>query len=220
MALLNRQPGSGPKYDEDGRLVGGLATLEELAKVATGAQDSPLQPEDDEDPAFALTERGELPMSSRHSISSDGSSTDGVSSDVMEDVLEEVHFDDDDLSSDSSKKATPSTSPPSASTLNDPTSTSSAVDVPLSELSLQEGTPRSSHPKQIPSPASGKTVSKPEKGRGRESSTSDHPLRCGDALKQRFLDLGIVSTLLVSTQGLESRVLTKCRSRISSLTSR
>ncbi|KIO34753.1 hypothetical protein M407DRAFT_64204 [Tulasnella calospora MUT 4182] len=196
MALLNRQPGSGPKYDDEGRLVGGLVALEELAKVATGTQDSPLQPEDDEDPAFALGERNEPLVSSRRSISSDGSSTDGVSSDAMEDVLEEVHFDDDDLSSDSSKKATPSTSPPSASNLNDPISASTAIDAPLSELSLQDGTPRSSQVKQIPSPASGKTVSKPETQKKRESSIQNGPPRCGDALKQRFLDLGIVSTLL------------------------
>ncbi|KAG9051568.1 hypothetical protein FS837_004078 [Tulasnella sp. UAMH 9824] len=196
MALLNRQPGSGPKYDDEGRLVGGLNALEELAKVATGAQDSPLQPDDEEDPAFTISERTELPASSRRSISSDGSSTDGISSEVMEDVLEEVHFDDDDLASDSSKKATPSTSPPSASNINDHSSTSTAIDAPLSELSLQDGTPRSSQTKQIPSPASGKTVSKPEKEKRRESLAPEGPLRCGDALKQRFLDLGIVSTLL------------------------
>ncbi|KAG8920175.1 hypothetical protein FRC01_000890 [Tulasnella sp. 417] len=196
MALLNRQPGSGPKYDGEGRLVGGLTALEELAKVATGAQDSPLQPDDDEDPAFALSERTELPASSRHSISSDGSSTDGLSSDALEDVLEEVHFDDDDLSSNSSKKATPSTSPPSASNIGNSNSTSTAIDAPLSELSLHDGTPRSSHTRQISSPASGKTVSKQEKEKKRESLAPEGPPRCGDALKQRFLDLGIVSTLL------------------------
>ncbi|KAG8929795.1 hypothetical protein FRC00_001415 [Tulasnella sp. 408] len=115
---------------------------------------------------------------------------------VLEDVLEEVHFDDDDLSSDSSKKATPSTSPPSASNINDHSSTSTAIGAPLSELSLQDGTPRSSQTKQIPSPASGKTVNKHEKEKKRDSLAPEGPLRCGDALKQRFLDLGIVSTLL------------------------
>ncbi|KAG8985982.1 hypothetical protein FRB90_004323 [Tulasnella sp. 427] len=196
MALLNRQPGSGPTYDEDGCLVGGLSALEELAKVATGTQDSPLQSEEDEDPAFSLTERNQLSVSSRRSISSDGSSTDGVSSDVMEDVMEEVHFDDDDLSSDSSKKATPSTSPPSASNLNDANSASTALEAQLSELTLQDGTPRSSRTKQIPSPGSGKTVSKAEKEKKAQSPSPEAPLRCGDALKQRFLDLGIISTLL------------------------
>ena len=46
MSLLNRPEGYGPTYDDEGRLVGGLSALEELARVVSGGgmDDSPTPP--------------------------------------------------------------------------------------------------------------------------------------------------------------------------------
>ncbi|KAF8323646.1 SIT4 phosphatase-associated protein-domain-containing protein [Cantharellus anzutake] len=58
MSLLNRPVGYGPAYDDEGRLMGGLSALEELARVVSngGMDDSPTPPPQVERPPETETE--------------------------------------------------------------------------------------------------------------------------------------------------------------------
>ncbi|KAG8908524.1 hypothetical protein FRB99_005884 [Tulasnella sp. 403] len=196
MALLNRPLGSGPQYDADGRLLGGLTGLEELARVVSNNPSGGESPQhsEDEDPGYAVSESRDFPVRSQNSTdassmgSSDEGSTDGVNSDDVEDVLEEVHFDDEDDVTKKRNGSGPSHSPKSART-----ATSSDPSVPLSTLSLEDRPDVPVSP-SMPSPGSDKTVMKT--GKGSSPPTQHLGPAPGDVVKQKFLDLGVVSGLL------------------------
>ncbi|KAG9039180.1 hypothetical protein FRB95_011765 [Tulasnella sp. JGI-2019a] len=195
MTLLNRQPDIGPAYDDQGRLQGGLKALEDLARVCNpefNGEESPQNYEPQEDPAFDVTETRVVSVSPTRSGDSDSSGTegDGVTSDDVDDVLEDVHFDDDEPST--SHDITPGLDRPSVPRPN------SAPQSPLrqfSGLNLAEGPPRDV---SMQSPRSDTTVVKPENPirKAPPPRPAAHGLLPGDTLKQKFLDLGIVSTLL------------------------
>ncbi|KAG8887332.1 hypothetical protein FRB98_000201 [Tulasnella sp. 332] len=199
MTLLNRLPDIGPIYDDQGRLQGGLKALEDLARVCSpgfNGDESPRNDEPEEDPAYDVTHTTVVPVSPTKSGDSDSSGPDGdgVSSDDVDDVLEDVHFEDDELPSKSSPPlAVPlETSDPSTSRHD---SRSPSATGSHSERTLVEVTPPDA---SMPSPRSDRTVVKPENSAGNEASllSPSQGLLPGDLLKQKFLDLGIVSTLL------------------------
>lgn len=205
MTILNRLPETGPKYDEQGRLLGGLKALEDLARVVSpgfSGDESPRGFEPPEDPAFALTESRAVPVAGDNGSvgSSDSSSTDddGVSSVDVEDVLEDVHFDDEE-SPHEARKPNDSNSRPElakASSSLPSHSTEKSSSRQLSDLSLTHAPSRRSPEISLPSPSSDKTVVKPESST--PISSPPQNLLSGDVMKQKFLDLNIVSTLLVS----------------------
>jgi len=77
LSLLNRPPGYGPVYDGEGRLTGGLAGLEELARVISGNGSEPQEPETPPAPSSrSFTQDAESPGASRGTLSSSLASDD------------------------------------------------------------------------------------------------------------------------------------------------
>ncbi|KZT61563.1 SAPS-domain-containing protein [Calocera cornea HHB12733] len=90
MALLNRLPGDGPDYDSEGRLLGGLKGLGELARVtASGPSDASHSDRDVEESELQAAK--ELPVST----SSTDPSSISADEDILEEVLEDVLVDGD-----------------------------------------------------------------------------------------------------------------------------
>lgn len=197
MALLNRPQGTGPHYDEQGRLVGGLSGLEELAKLVSSnnesGQGSP-KSDGDEDPAYGMSDHTERPKSADASSISSGS-TGGVD---VDDILEEVHFDDDDPI-EPIKQVALGSSPVSASSSEKKPDSGDSVTEKLPNLVITEPPAPSAEDAAGPSPSSDKTVIKSRKGKAPEASSSGET--SGDKLKQRFLDLNVIPRLLVRRTG-------------------
>lgn len=194
MTLLNRLPEAGPTYDDQGRLLGGLRALEDLARVCSpgfdGAESPRMYGEMEEDPAYemAVAEARVVPVSPSKSGDESSDSGDGVNSDDVDEVLEDVHFDDDDPAHEPSKDREAA----GAANQQQPRTTSPSHQ--MSGLSLSDAHPSGPSLVKPTSPRSDTTVIKPATG---PKPGPSQDLLPGDALKQRFLDLGIVSTLLV-----------------------
>jgi serine/threonine-protein phosphatase 6 regulatory subunit 3 len=101
MSLLNRNPGMGPTYDEQGRLVGGLKALEALAKVisnGTGDTGSPdARHRDDTEEGSSLGRLASFPL--HQSIVSNPSCIDDDSEEIgSDDVSDDISDDHDGMS--------------------------------------------------------------------------------------------------------------------------
>jgi hypothetical protein len=181
MAILNRPTGTGPTYDDDGR-------LDELSAALNGAEEGG-DADDKPDQDVVLQGSKGLPVSSS---STDASSGDEVSDGEMEDVsvedLPESPAKDDD-------PATPPASTPEGSipTLNLPTSSSDdgigASAAPSEMASVSRHAVQNTT--AAPSVAS-------EQAAAPSGLTGDLPP--GDLLKQKFIDHGLLLTLFVSVQ--------------------
>lgn len=201
MSLLNRSAEFNRLYDAQGKLQGGLHALEDLANVISAANgaDRPGDPsgsdKDEVEPAL------ELPVASSHTAVSgmdsddDDMSDDHASSD--EDVMEEVA-----MSEDLTHSGTFSTPPGTP-----PTLTLSPA-IMTSELS----TDVSPKPRKISRRKNSSSSESSAKRQRSTSSTSPQTFRssmhlansvqilsvsAGQRLKQKFLDLSVLSTLLV-----------------------
>lgn len=191
MALLNRAPEWDRLYDAQGRLQGGLSSLEELAKVisiASGTnrdQDAMDDEEDETEPAK------ELPV---HDPS--------ISVDSDEDMIpdDEPGSSDDEAMEEINMYEVKS-SPLSSLTI--PLSSSPALSVsPLGSPSSRRspGLHRKGSTDSVTSTASRARSRRDSKqslrrGTGTEAAKDFVPL--GERLKQRFLELDVLSTLLV-----------------------
>lgn len=167
MALLNRPPNVGPIYDENGRLQGGLSALEELARVISSGNGDSNGDRHVED----MNSR-EFPVQSVDSITA--RSTDSLESDSDSNLSDHSSEDViDEIQENDSLLDVPF---PISSRLRESVTQSSPSSSPFSSDGLQNTPETPTHP--------------PE-----ESIQSIPPP--GDNLKRRFIELNVVSTLLV-----------------------
>ncbi|KIJ44266.1 hypothetical protein M422DRAFT_252275 [Sphaerobolus stellatus SS14] len=189
MALLNRVSGNGPLYDDEGRLQGGLSALEELARViSTGSGDNNIS-EDVNDDSQEMVEARELPVHSLSSLSarstdssslasdSDSELSDNSSDDALEDIAVSDH-----------------TEPP----------------FPIRTRSRELLMPSGSEPPATPSSQENELGASNTMETSQISSSIDlsldsddirtdigsRGLPIGDVLKQRFMEAGILGSLL------------------------
>ncbi|KZP01165.1 SAPS-domain-containing protein [Calocera viscosa TUFC12733] len=163
MALLNRLPGDGPDYDNEGRLLGGLKGLGELARVtASGPSDASHSDRDVEESELQAAK--ELPVSN----SSTDASSISADEEILEEVLEEVPVHDDPLESGPSER----------------------TDNQICAVERETAPP--ADPFQDPDDIDEGAVRTP--GLGIDLHTGQ--LCSGDRLKRRYLDLGVLETLL------------------------
>lgn len=195
MSLLNRCSEHDHLYDSDGRLQGGLAALETLARViALGSSDERErepsdEPRDEVEPALELPvtnpSRASSLLDSDDDMSEDpGSSDDDAMEEiVMDDESQNGHFHSGDVSQAEQSQTVVSLASPSSS----PSSEHSTQTAPWSPLS-----PSSRE-------ASSQATSTPSRQQSRRSTyfaaTPDIPV--GERMKQCFLDASVLSTLLV-----------------------
>ncbi|KIY70423.1 SAPS-domain-containing protein [Cylindrobasidium torrendii FP15055 ss-10] len=176
MSLLNRLDEENQIYDAEGRLKGGLAGLEGLAKVVdlpdpSGTHGS-LDDIDEMEPSM------ELPIShSAHSPSSIGSDTDMSDDDAMEamEVYEDMPI---------------SASPP---TSESPPSGESTLGAPLMRMQSHSNSPAPS--------GRGRRSSQSSRRNSRRYTPSEpqvlgNPVFAGEKIKARLLELGVIPVLL------------------------
>nr|XP_019011578.1 uncharacterized protein I206_03680 [Kwoniella pini CBS 10737]OCF50359.1 hypothetical protein I206_03680 [Kwoniella pini CBS 10737] len=126
MSILNRTPGTGPTYTEEGILSGGLEGLEALGEAIDGDQAGEDDTQNEED---QVTQARELPVSCGSTDASLTESEDDVTSDD-EEMLENIDVDDvNDITPSNSPSASKVLNLPSSNDSSTPTSTLN-VDVP------------------------------------------------------------------------------------------
>lgn len=187
MALLNRTPGTGPTYDEDGRLLGGLSALEELARVISIGSGPNHSSDEANGDAQEMVEAKELPVHSSSARSTDSSS---LASDS-----------DSDLSDHSSDEALEEIAVTNSHELPFPVRSSSQEQPPT--VSLPPDTPLLPAPDvtlNAPEHFSNSSVGGPVRPKGdlRDEIDTTSTIPIGDTLKQRFMDMDVVTTLVVS----------------------
>lgn len=193
MAILNRSSEFDHLYDSMGRLRGGLSSLEELAKVISignGADRDTDAMDDQEDP---VEPAGELPVSTGRPMLSHDSDEDMIveepgSSD--DEAMEEISMSPLPMSA----SLPPESSSPVQNTVRTPHPTSPVPDSPTYTTSQKR--------KSTDSFGSGTAhrMSKNSRQNSRKtlSSNTRMSLPLGERLKKRFLELNVLSTLLVS----------------------
>lgn len=193
MSLLNRCSEHDHLYDCEGRLQGGLASLETLARViALGSSDERErepsdEPQDEVEPAL------ELPVTNPSRASSLLDSDDDMSDDPGssdDDAMEEIVMDDDspkyhfrcgdDAQAEHSQTTVPSS--PSSSPSSEHTTQSASQRSPVS-----------------PREASSQATSTLSRQHSRRSTyvSANPEMPVGERMKQCFLDASVLSTLLV-----------------------
>ncbi|KAJ7481056.1 SIT4 phosphatase-associated protein-domain-containing protein, partial [Mycena galericulata] len=215
MALLNRPPELGHLYDGEGRLQGGLAALEELARVIALNTDSETGGERDRDRDASLrtSPARELPVTgSVHSDASlldsdeDMSDDEPGSSDDDEVTMEELGMDEDPVtpfpvSAPPRANSEPPPSPPhQESPLQDPPhlvpSSPNAAALPSpTEIAMAQASLKSSSEANA-STASLRSQNSKRSSRRLVLPPAGTPLPVGEMLKRRFVDLNIAATLL------------------------
>ncbi|KAF8584092.1 SAPS-domain-containing protein [Ramaria rubella] len=179
MALLNRTPGTGPAYDEDGRLLGGLSALEELARVISIGNGENNNSEEANGDAQEMVEAKELPI---HSSSAKSNDSLYLASDSDSDLSDQSS---DEILDEITVAEPPEPSFPISSLSRDqplPSMPPEAIAATVGESSRNSN---SSEPTLRPNTNS-------REGGEAVSSTAT----VGDSLKQRFMDMDVISTLL------------------------
>ena len=204
MSILNRSPEFNHLYDSEGRLQGGLHALEELARViAIGSgedrdRDTMVEDNDETEPAL------ELPVSNASHDSpslidsdEDMSSDDDDPGSSDDDAMEEIAM-YDDTSPSKNRSTSPLPQPP----IIVPSSPSAASLPPPSEIAAQGAAQRTSSFQSFDSDSLGTKTSSPSrrslKRRTTVESSRESLLSVGEKLKRHFLDVNVLSTLLVS----------------------
>jgi serine/threonine-protein phosphatase 6 regulatory subunit 3 len=200
MAILNRPGEYSDLYDKQGRLQGGLSSLEHLARViAIGSgderdHDAMDDNHDDVEPAL------ELPVTNRSRGSSLLDSDEDMSDDEPgssdDDVLEEIMMDDPPKLQHSPSEDLPPQEPP----MIVPSSLNTASLAPPAEIAAQGTAKRTS---STSSSSDSSTAKSPSMHSRRSSkrmvSTDTMPgLSIGEITKMRFLEANVLGTLLVS----------------------
>lgn len=209
MILLNRPTSYSTRmYDKDGRLQGGLAGLERLAQVVSHTPGTNLDYEMTDDTPDEIEPALELPITGASHDSSSLDSDDDMSSDDEpgssdDDAMEEIAMYDEPQSqlefspfsppTTLSPATTPITSPPLpvSPSLTKSNSQGSAdalttLQAPITDETLRSRSPGRSHGSRR---SSRRTTML--------DSSIDSVMPLGEQLKRRFLDLNILSTLLV-----------------------
>ena len=201
MSILNRSPEFDHLYDDEGRLQGGLHSLEELARViAIGSgenRDGDAMDEDNDEIEPAL----ELPVSNatHHSPSlidsdEDMSSDDDEPGSSDDDTMEEIAMYDQ---SNSQNPTSPLTQPP----MIVPSSPNTASLPSPSELAAQGAAQRNSSFHSSDSDSLRTKTSSHSRRSSKRRNTVENPrdniISIGEILKQRFLDVNVLGTLLV-----------------------
>jgi len=203
MSILNRSPEFNHLYDSEGRLQGGLHALEELARVIAissgGEQDRDTMDEDNDETEPAL----ELPVStaSRNSPSlidsdEDMSSDDDDPGSSDDDAMEEIAM-YDDPSPSKDRSTSPLPQPP----IIVPSSPNAASLPSPSEIAAQGAARNNSfHGSDSDSLRTKTSTHSRRSSRRRNTADNSRETLCsvGERLKQRFLDVNVLATLLVS----------------------
>ena len=220
MSILNRSPEYNHLYDSDGRLQGGLHALEELARViAIGSgekRDHDTMDEDNDETEPAL----ELPVSnaSRNSPSfidsdEDMSSDDDDPGSSDDDAMEEIAM-YDDPSPSGNPTASPLPQPPVAV----PSSPNLASLTSPTEIAAQGATQRSTSFQSSDSDSLRTKTSSHSRRSSKRRNTVEGSLEImvspGERLKRCFLDVNVLSTLLVSVRSSTSLFVSEFASRI------
>lgn len=186
MSLLNRPAEFDGLYDDEGRLQGGLASLEELAQViAIGTSNETdgdgMDDDADDEPAH------EFPVShaSHRSDSPSLDSDDDMNSDDMEDVA----MYDEPIQDNSPLPETPLERYPSSSLADSATRRHNSSDSDGSTARPRSAGSKRSVRKRSSTMGSNNNVQTTVKG---------DVLVLGERLKKKFLDTNVASTLLVS----------------------
>jgi hypothetical protein len=182
MALLNRPHGSGPIYDENGRLTGGLSALEELARVISIGNGENRTSEEANGDAEEMVEAKELPIHSVSCLSTRSTDSSSLASDSDSELSD--HSSDDALEDISVLEHPDPSFPVRSSAREQP--------LPISDSTLL----------LTSSPSTSYTTDCPPNMQSRERSSSESrdksaTMPVGDSLKQYFLNLNVVGTLLV-----------------------
>ncbi|KAG6915049.1 hypothetical protein DXG01_013715 [Tephrocybe rancida] len=204
MSLLNRSLEMARLYDSQGRLTGGLAALEDLAQVlsVSSVVDHNAMDESNDGVESAL----ELPITGSHdsmSMDSDDSMSDDEPGSSDDEAMEEIVMYDEPspqaleqptLPIDSTIEQSPHTVPSSPDALSMP---------PIAVVAARGAAfsrAQSVEPEQIPSSSPHSRGSLRKNSRRSNtlngSQITDKYLPVGERLKQRFLEVGILSTLL------------------------
>jgi len=194
MAILNRSSEFDHLYDNMGRLQGGLSSLEELAKVISIGNGADRDTDAMDDREDSTEPANELPVSTGRPMLSHDSDEDMI--------VEEPGSSDDEAMEEISMSPLPmsvplppeSSSPVQNTVRTPPQSTSPAPDSPTYTTSQKR--------KSTDSFGSGTVhqMSKSSRQNSRKtlSSSTRMGLPLGERLKKRFLELNVLSTLLVS----------------------
>ncbi|KAJ7633140.1 SIT4 phosphatase-associated protein-domain-containing protein [Roridomyces roridus] len=172
MALLNRPPEFAHLYDGEGRLQGGLAALEELARaIALNAESEGTDRDRDRDSSSRTSPARELPVSSARSDSMSDPRTMRAGSEPPSPPHQEGALQDSPQLVSSSPKAISSSSP-----------------IPIEITSVQSDAAAST--------GSLRSHSSKRSSRRMTQASAGAPLPIGEMLKRRFVDLNIAATLL------------------------
>ncbi|KAL4256787.1 SAPS family protein [Pleurotus pulmonarius] len=205
MSLLNRSPQFDYLYDNEGRLQGGLSGLEELSKVIAANSSDERDPDvmdqtnDDIEPAL------ELPVTSGShspsSIDSDEDMSDDEPGSSDDDAMEDIAMYDEPLSVQSPTSNELVLEPPPMIVPSSPNAASlpPPAEIAAQGAALSRAASFGSNSDTSDSP----TVAPRSHGSRRSSrrttmmdSTTFTPVPVGEQLKRRYLDIGILSTLL------------------------
>ena len=216
MALLNRPSEFDYLYDSEGRLQGGLAALEELARVLSmGQGDANAEDEgmDDVEPAMELPVHGSVSQDSASLLDSDEDMSDGEEPSDDE-TMEDISVSDSHRPMrDGAPSPSPSSSP-SRTTSSPLDLTVSPTGVPPIPSPIYGSSPNNSSPDVSAVPrrkSSNASLGSNSSTRGRRSAGSKRSSRMfqvpnlppaalpsGERLKHKLLDHNILSTVLVS----------------------
>lgn len=195
MSLLNRPAEFNHLYDSEGRLQGGLSSLEELAQVIAIGAGNDHDDDDIDDENDDMEPAHEFPVSAAHTASLDSDddmSDEAVSSD--DDAMEEIAMYEEHRPPDtSSMPEAPLERFPSATLSSSPMTSPSPHIASLTPIRRSSGSD---------SESLSRPRSRDSRRSQRRSTTTDKPpneLVLGERLKKRFLDVNVAATLLVRT---------------------
>ncbi|KAG8932147.1 hypothetical protein FRC02_001620 [Tulasnella sp. 418] len=192
MGLLNRPASVGPTYDDEGRLTGGLKSLESLAKVIMNGASG----EDEDDPEGKFPDRppsrstlSEVVDNPLSSGTDDGDAASDASNKEREKIKDAKSATEKTTASGASVSQSPAVKSPSPSETKGDSETgpSSSSDPPSTNGKKGAGEPSSS--------TNGESLGD-AKGESDEKAAPPEDIPSGEHLKQRYLDLNVVSTLL------------------------
>lgn len=195
MSILNRSSEFDHLYDNMGRLQGGLSSLEELAKVISIGNGADRDPDAMDDQEDSIEPAKELPVSTGRPA---------LLLDCDEDMIVEEPGSSDDETMEEISMSPLSTSaslPPESSSpvqntaRTPPPSVSPAPSSPAQATSQKRKSTDSFGSGSIHRPMS---KSSRQNSRKTLSSSTRMSLPLGEKLKRRFLELNVLSTLLVS----------------------
>lgn len=194
MSLLNRCSEHDHLYDSEGRLQGGLAALETLARVIALGSSDEREREPSDEPRDEVEPALELPVTNPSRASSLLDSDDDMSDDPGssdDDAMEEIVMDDESPKGHIRSGDDPQAEQ-SQTTVASPASPSSS---PLSENAASQRSPLSPSSRE----ASSQATSTPPRQQSRRSTylSTTPEIPVGERMKRCFLDASVLSTLLV-----------------------